>query len=83
MSTQDAIAAEWWEHHSKYRMGADYARRIREGDHEGLGHGQFAAIIAKGLARGKAAGLTGEVVEPKGKRKAKSKIDAEDTDAPR
>lgn len=70
MSKQDAIAAEWWDKHSNAKQGADYARRIREGDDAGLGHGQFAAIIRKGVARGTAAGLTGEVEQPKGKAKS-------------
>ena len=82
MSTQDAIAAEWWEKHSGYRDGADHARRIREGDHEGLGYGQFSAIVAKGAARGKAMGLSGDVGEAKATRRGKSKGSSRVVDTP-
>ena len=57
MSNDRELAAEWWEKHSNSKSGADYARRIREGDSAGLGHGQFASIIRKGEARAKAMGL--------------------------
>lgn len=72
--TSHALAAEWWEKHSNSKSGADYARRIREGDSAGLGHGQFASIIRKGDARAKAMGLKlpdGEE-KPKGGRKGKA-----------
>ncbi len=72
MSTDRELAAEWWEKHSNYRNGADHARRIREDDSAGLGHGQMAAMIRKGVMRATAMGLTlpeGDE-KPKGKRKA-------------
>lgn len=72
MSTDRELAAEWWEKHSNYRNGADHARRIREDDSAGLGHGQMAAMIRKGVMRAIAMGLTlpGGEEKPKGKRKA-------------
>lgn len=72
MSTDRELAAEWWEKHSNYRSAEDYARRIREDDATGLGHGQMAAMIRKGVMRANAMGLTlpeGDE-KPKGKRKA-------------
>ena len=72
--TKHALAAEWWENHSNSPNGADYARRIREGDSDGLGYGQYAAIVRRGEARAKAMGLKlpdGEE-KPKGGRKGKA-----------
>ena len=57
MSNDRELAAEWWEKHSNYRNAADHARRIREDDAAGLGHGQMAAMIRKGAMRARAMGL--------------------------
>lgn len=78
--TKHAIAAEWWEKHSNSPKGADYARRIREGDSDSLGYGQYAAIVRKGEARAKAMGLklpSGDE-KPKGSRKAKANKDSQE-----
>ena len=74
MSTDRELAAEWWEKHSNYRSASDYARRIREDDAAGLGHGQMAAMIRKGVMRASAMGLAlpeGDE-KPKGGRKRRS-----------
>lgn len=71
MNQDRELAALWWEQHSNYRQGADHARRIREDDAVGLGHGQMAAMIRKGVMRAHAMGLTlpeGDE-KPKGRRK--------------
>ena len=71
--TSHALAAEWWENHSNSPNGADYARRIREGDSDGLGYGQYAAIVRKGEARAKAMGLKMPEGEGQTRRERKGK----------
>lgn len=60
MVTHNAdIAAIWWETHSNSPMGKQYADMIRaNGQGYALSRGQLAAVIAKGSAKGKAAGIT-------------------------
>ena len=54
-----AIAAEWWANHSGSPMGKRYAQMINDqGEGHALARGQLAAIIRKGVVKGRAAGIS-------------------------
>ena len=74
MSSDAAIASEWWRNHSNSPIGERYAQIIEaNGEGHALARGQLAAIIAKGARKGRATGVdAAKDDEPKAKRGQKA-----------